>query len=61
MLFKEGKGDSKEGEERGEEEEGGSRHFTFLLGLPAKLVYFKFLLARETSSEKRYGTLISSE
>ena len=30
-MSKEGKGDSKEGEERGEEEEGGSRHFTFLL------------------------------
>lgn len=59
-MSKEGKGDSKEGEERGEEEEGGSRHFTFLLGLPAELVYFKFLLAR-ASSEKRYGTLIYSE
>ena len=59
-MSKEGKGDSKEGEERGEEEEGESRHFTFLLGLPAKLVYFKFLLAR-ASSEKRYGTLIYSE
>lgn len=59
-MSKEGKGDSKEGEERGEEEEEESRHFTFLLGLPAKLVYFKFLLAR-ASWEKCYGTLIYSE